>query len=181
MLENGWRDESPALVFATRAAFAACCRADFFPLPAPYLTWPEAHFAEVAHFLSNPAVYAGPLRAAAQVEAPFATVAAFEAAFARVGTYLRKTSLPWETREPVAHAFAWATAQFCVAYWGFACELRRYYTCFNPCYEPCLRQIVNGRNGVASVLSPVLLVAKPRHKARFEEFLWWVTGIPPVQ
>ncbi|OWP62243.1 hypothetical protein CDA63_15180 [Hymenobacter amundsenii] len=115
LLENGLRDTSPALVFSTAAAFDACCRADQFLLPPAYMTWGEIHMVAVGRFLTEPAVYAVPLRAGVQVEAPFATQMALEDTYTRVRTYLRRKFVPWETRETIAYAFALAVAQFWVA------------------------------------------------------------------
>jgi hypothetical protein len=181
LLENGLRDTSPALIFSTAAAFDACCRADQFPLPPAYLTWGQIHLAAVGHFLTEPAVYALPLRAGVQVEAPFATRMALEGAYTRVRTYLRRKSVPWETREPVAYAFALAVAQFCVAQGGYACVLHRRHHLFNPYYEPCLRQLNESSNVERPVFGKVLAVIKAGYKVPFDEFLWFVTGISPVE
>jgi hypothetical protein len=181
VLENGLRAASPALIFSTVGAFEACRRADRFPLPPAYLTWLEAHAEEVRRFLTNPAVYAGPLRAVLQVDAPFSTLAACEAAFERVRLYLRKKSLPWETREPLVYAFGLAVAQFCVAQWGLSCKFRKMYATYNSYYEPLLRQPDGQRGELCSVFGPVIMLTRPNHKPGFQAFMWWVTGIPPVK
>lgn len=181
LLENGLRDESPAMIFSTVAAFTACCRADYFPLPPPYLTWREANVAAVRRFLSVPAVYAVPLCDAVQVEAPFATRVALEAAYGRVRTYLRRKSVPWETREPIAYAFALAVAQFWVAAGSHVCELRQHHNIFNPYYEPCLRRLDDETNVLRPVFGKVLSIIKAGFKVSFETFIWKVTGISPVE
>jgi hypothetical protein len=181
LLDNSLRDRYPALIFSTAAAFEACCRADQFPLPPAYLTWGEVHMAAVGRFLSEPAVYATPLHAVVQVEAPFATLTAMEDAYIRVRTYLRRKSLPWEMREPVANAFALAVTQFWVAEGNFVCELRKCYMAFNPYYDPCLRRLDDSSNGQRSVFGSLVLVSKSGYKVPFENFLWWVTGISQTE
>lgn len=184
VIENGWRDASPALIFSTVASFEACCRVDHFPLPPAYLTWPEAQALAVQRFLTHPAVYAAPLRNGLGLDAPFPTLAACEAAFARVRAYIRKKSLPWETREPVAYAFGLAAAQFCVVHWGLSCTFRKSYELYNPYYRPLLKLAPAGRSGsgdVHDVFGTVVHLCKPTFKADFPTFLWWLTGISPVK
>jgi hypothetical protein len=184
VIENGWRDASPALIFSTVAAFEACCRTDYFPLPPAYLTWPEVHAQAVQRFLTHPAVYAVPLRNVLDLEAPFPTLAACEAAFERVRTYIRKKSLPWEKREPIAFAFGLAAAQFCVVHWGLSCTFRKTYELYNPYYRPLLELAPTGRStsrDVHDVFSTVLHLCKPTFKADFQTFMWWLTGISPVK
>ena len=182
VVENGWRNASPAFIFSTATAFEACCRADYFPLPPAYVAWPEAHARAVRRFLTHPAVYADPLRTALGVEAPFRTLAACEAAFTRVRPYIRRTSVPGETREPVAFAFGLAAAQFCVTHWGLSCTMRKWYDLYNPYYRPCLKFSPAGRDAAAQdVFDTVMHLCKPTFKADFTTFMWWLTGISPVE
>ncbi len=184
VVENGWRDDSPALIFSTVTAFEACCHADYFPLPPAYLTWPEAHAQDVRRFLTHSAVYAVPLRNVLGLDAPFPTLAACEAAFARVRTYIRKKSLPWEMREPIAFAFGLAAAQFCVVHWGLSCSFRKTYDLYNPYYRPLLKLTHPERSAnhdVHDVFSTVVHLCKPTFKADFRTFMWWLTGVSPVK
>ncbi|NVO86408.1 hypothetical protein [Hymenobacter terrestris] len=182
VVENGWRADSPALIFATGTGFAACCRTDHFPLPPASVTWPEAHARDVRRFLTQPAVYADPLQNVLGVEAPFRTLAACEAAFARVRPYIRRTSVPWKTREPVAYAFGLAAAQFCVAHWSLSCTMRKWYDLYNPYYRPYLKFAPAGRHaGVSDVFSTVIHLCKPTFKPDFPTFMYWLTGISPVE
>lgn len=184
VVENGWRADSPALIFSTMTAFEACCHANLFPLPPAYLTWPEAYARDVRRFLTHPGVYAAPLRMVLGLDAPFSTLAACEAAFDQVRTCIRKKSLPWKMREQVAFAFGLAAAQFCVAHWGLSCSFHKTYDCYNPYYRPRLQLAHPGKSAshdVYDVFSTVLHLCKPSFKADFQTFMWWLTGVSPVR
>ncbi|WBA43971.1 hypothetical protein [Hymenobacter canadensis] len=182
VVENGWRADAPAFIFATEAGFAACCRADHFPVPPADVTWPEAHARNVRRFLTHPAVYADPLRTALGVAAPFRTLAACETAFAQVLPYIRRTSVPWKTREPVAYAFGLAAAQFCVAHWGLSCTVRKWYDLYNPYYRPHLKFApAGGHAHVTDVFNTVIAICRSTSKPNFPTLMWWLTGVSPVK